>query len=195
MTIIGYWRTSASEQDGERQVRALKEAACQKIYGDQMVGSTLYGERQTPELSRCIAGLKDSDLFICEDLGKLGRSMVEILVRVNDLIERGAYLKTLDGRLDTSLMPDEIVRMIVSVMGYVAEMELKNIKSKAFEGRLIAQSRGVKFGRKRTYDESQIAKIMEKRIQGQGYGTIAKELGMSRSMVQRIVQKQNLEAA
>jgi len=53
----------------------------------------------------------------------------------------------------------------------------------------------VKFGRKKTYDEYQVAEIMEKRSQGQGYGTIARSLGMSRSMVQRIVQQEEVAAA
>ena len=193
MTIIGYWRTSTNEQDGERQIRSLNEAHCQKIFGDKITGTTAYGDR--PELSKCLEVLKDGDLFICEELSRLGRSMVEMLVRVNELIERGVYIKTLDGRLDTSLMPDEIVRLIVSVMGYAAEMELKNIKTRTAEGRAVAQSRGVKFGRKKTYDEYQVAEIMEKRSQGQGYGTIARSLGMSRSMVQRIVQHEEVVAA
>ena len=52
---------------------------------------------------------------------RLGRTMVTMLVEVNNLIERGVYIKTLDGRLDTSLMNEEIVRLIVGVMGYAAE--------------------------------------------------------------------------
>ena len=193
MTIIGYWSTSTNEQDGERQIRALKEAHCQVIYGDKIAGTSTYGDR--PELSKCLDELKNGDLFLCEELSILGRSMVEMLVRVNELIERGVYIKTLDGRLDTSLMPEEIVRLIVSVMGYAAEMELKNIKTRTAEGRAVAQSREVKFGRKKTYDEYQVAEIMEKRSQGQGYGTIARALGMSRSMVQRIVQQEEVVAA
>ena len=196
MAVIGYWRTSTGGvggQDGERQIRALKKAGASVIYGDQITGVSAYGDR--PELSKCLAELKAGDLFICEELSRLGRSMVEMLVQVNQLIERDVFLKTLDGRLDTSVMPEEIVRLIVGVLGYAAEMELKNIKTRTAEGRAVAQSRGVKFGRKKTYDEYQVAEIMEKRSQGQGYGTIARSLGMSRSMVQRIVQQEEVAAA
>jgi DNA invertase Pin-like site-specific DNA recombinase len=109
------------------------------------------------------------------------------------LIERGIFIKTLDGLLDTSLMSDEIVRLIVGVMGYTAECELKSIKTRASEGRAAAKSRGVKFGRKRSFDKYQIAEIMDKRNQGQGYGTIAKALGMERSTVQKIVEREVAE--
>ena len=58
------------------------------------------------------------------------------------------------------------------------------------EGRAVAKSRGVKFGRKKTYTEHQEAEVLKKRSEGEGYGTIARSLGMSRSMVQRIVKEQ-----
>ena len=56
--------------------------------------------------------------------------MVEMLVQVNGLIERGVAIKTLDGRLDTASMPEELVKLVVGVMGYAAEMELKSIKKR-----------------------------------------------------------------
>ena len=54
--------------------------------------------------------------------------------------------------------------------------------------REVARSRGVKFGGEKTYAEHQTAEQMKKRTAGEGYGTIARSMGMSRSMVQRIVQ-------
>ena len=69
--------------------------------------------------------------------------------------------------------------------------ELSQLKSRTAEGRAVAKSRGVKFGAKRKYDKFQIQEIMEKRSQGQGYGTIAKALGMTRGTVQSIVNREN----
>ena len=54
----------------------------------------------------------------------------------------------------------------------------------------MALSTGVKFGRKRKYDQFQVAEVMKKKSQGEGLGTIAKSLGMTRSMVQRIVRQE-----
>ena len=79
--------------------------------------------------------------------------------------------------------------LIVSVLGYAASQELDQIKSRTAEGRAVAKSRGVKFGRKKTYTEHQEAEVQKKRAAGEGYGTIARSLGMSRSMVQRIVKE------
>ena len=116
--------------------------------------------------------------------------MVTMLVEVNRLLEKGVKIRTLDGRLDTQTMNPEIVKLIVSVMGYAAEMELKNIKRRTAEGRAVAKSRGVKFGMKRKYDKHQIAEIMKKRKDGEGYGTIGRAMGMSRSTIASIVKRE-----
>ena len=120
--------------------------------------------------------------------------MVTMLVEVNKLLEKGVKIKTFDGRLDTTTMPEEIIRLIVGVMGYAAECELRNIKHRTSEGRAVAKTRGVKFGAKRKFDKYQVAEILEKRKQGQGYGTIAKSLGMNRSTVQKIVEREEVAA-
>ena len=73
------------------------------------------------ELVKCLDLLQPDDLLILKDRIRLGRTMLTILVEVNHLFERGVYIKTLDGRLDTSLMNDEIVRLIVGEMAYRAE--------------------------------------------------------------------------
>ncbi len=191
-TIFGYWRCSTDAQDQERQIRSLKDAGCEVIVGDKITGTSNYGDRK--ELSKLLDQIQEGDLLILDELNRLGRTMVTMLVEVNQLLEKGVKIRTLDGRLDTQSMNEEIVKLIVSVMGYAAEMELKNIKRRTAEGRAVALSRGVKFGMKRVYDKYQIGEIMKKREQGEGYGTIAKAMGMSRSTVQTIV-KREMQAA
>ena len=188
MALVGYWRTSTTEQDAERQIQSLLEAGCEKdlIYGDQITGTSAYGDR--PGLSECLKSLRPGDTWVIHELDRAGRSMVEMLVQINGLIERGIHIKTLDKRLDTASMPEELVKLVVGVMGYAAEMELKSLKKRTAEGRAVAKSRGVKFGRKKTYTEHQEAEVLKKRSEGEGYGTIARSLGMSRSMVQRILR-------
>ena len=71
---------------------------------------------------------------------------------------------------------------------------MEQISSRCAEGRAVAKSRGVKFGRKRSYNEFQAAKVLEEHGEGKGYSTIAKSLGMSKSMVQRIVKREKVAA-
>ena len=187
-TIYGYWRCSTDHQDQERQIRALKNAGVEVLYGDKITGTSNYGDRQ--ELSKLLEVVKENDLIILSELSRLGRTSLTMQVELDKLIKKGVNVKTLDKRLDTTSMSKEIVGLIVSIMGYCAEQELSQIKSRTSEGRAVALSRGVKFGRKKSYDQFQVAEVMKKKSEGQGLGTIAKSLGMSRSMVQRIVKEE-----
>ena len=183
-TIYGYWRCSTDQQDQERQIRSLTEAGCEKIFGDFITGTSNYGDRK--ELSELLDEIEEGCLLILDELSRLGRTMVTTLVEVNKLMEKGVKIRTLDGRLDTTTMPKEIINLIVGVMGYAAEMELKNIKRRTSEGRKVAVSRGVVMGRKKSYTDYQVEEIKTMRQAQRGYGAIAKSMGMSKSTVQRL---------
>ena len=189
MTTFFYYRCSTEGQDETRQVEAALKAGVEQgnIFGDKITGVSNYGER--PEYSKMVAMLQPDDLVITEDLTRYGRSMILMLVEINKLLEKGIQIKTLDGRLDTTTMPEEIVRLIVGVMGYAAEMELKNLKRRTDEGRAVAISRGVKMGRKQSYTHHQMEEIKNMRAGGRGYGAIAKSLGMSKTTVHRFCKK------
>ena len=187
-TIFGYWRCSTDAQDQERQIRSLKDAGVEVLRGDKITGTSDYAERK--ELSKLLDEIQEGDLLILDELSRLGRTMETMLVEVNKLIKKGVKIKTLDGKLDTSTMNKEIVKLIVGIMGYCSEQELSQIRQRTSEGREIAKSRGVKFGRKRNYTEFQVKEVLERKSLGQGLGTIGKSLGMTRSMVQRIVKNE-----
>ena len=186
--IYGYWRCSTDAQDQERQIRSLKDSGVEILRGDKITGTSDYGDRK--ELAKLLEEIQEGDLLILDELSRLGRTMVTMLVEVNKLLDKGVKIRTLDGRLDTTTMNKEIINLIVGVMGYSAEMELTNIRRRTAEGRSVAMSRGVKFGRKRVYDKFQIQEIMRKKSEGDGLGTIARSMGMSRSTVQTIVNRE-----
>ena len=192
MTDYFYFRCSTDLQDATRQKEAaLRNGILEKnIYGDYITGVSNYGDR--PEYQKLVSKLQPNDCVWAEDLTRFGRSMVQMLVEINNLIEQKIHIKTLDGRLSTKDMNEEVVRLIVGVMGYAAEMELKNIKRRTAEGRAVAMNRGVKFGKKRKYDKHQIAEIMKKRELGEGYGTIGRSMGMSRATVASIVKREKV---
>lgn len=192
MTVFGYWRCSTTHQDGERQVLALKAAGADVIFGDNITGVSTFGER--PELSKCLDELKSGDTLLIAELSRLSRTFLGMVNELSKLIERNIAVKTLDRRLDTTSMPKEITMLIVSILGYSASQELEQIKTRTAEGRAVAKNRGVKFGMKRKYNPHQIAEIMKKRAEGEGYGTIGRSLGMSRSTVASIVKREGAVA-
>ena len=188
MTVFGYWRCSPDQQDQERQVLALQASGATALYGDHITGTSSFGDR--PELTKCLEQLQSGDVLLISELSRLSRTFLGMVNEVSKLIERGINIKTLDKRLDTTAMPKEITMLIVSILGYAASQELEQIKVRTAEGRAVARSRGVKFGMKRKYNQHQIAEIMRKREQGEGYGTIGRALGMSRATIQTIVKRE-----
>ena len=188
MTLYGLWRCSTDLQDQERQVLALQKAGAEKIYGDKITGTSDFNSR--PELIKCLDELEEGSTLLISELSRLSRSFLGMVNEVSKLIERGIHIKTLDKRLDTTAMPKEITMLIVSILGYAASQELEQIKSRTAEGREVAKNRGVKFGRKRSYDKHQVQEILNKRNEGQGYGTIARAMGMSRATIQSIVKRE-----
>ena len=186
LTTYFYYRCSTEFQDETRQIEAALKSGVSEdcIYGDKITGVSNYGDR--PEYSKMVALLQPTDCVYTEDLTRYGRSMVEMLVEINKLIENDINVITEDGRLNTLNMPKEIVKLIVGVMGYASECELLNLKRRTAMGRAVAISRGVKMGRKKSTTHHQLAEIKEMRKMQRGYGSIAKSLGLSKSTVQRL---------
>ena len=186
--IYGYWRCSTDKQDQERQIRALKDAGCEVIVGDFITGTSNYGDRE--ELSKLLDELQEGSLLILSELSRLGRTSLLMQIELDKLLKKGVNVKTLDKRLDTTTMSKEIVGLIVSILGYAAEQELQQIKSRTAEGRAVALSRGVKFGAKRKYTKEQAALVCEMRAEGRSWQTIAKSMNFTIGKCRRIVELQ-----
>lgn len=184
MARIGYARCSTNDQDATRQVQALEAAGCSPVHLEHASGKTL--DREV--LQRVLAELQPGDTLVIHELDRLGRSMIQMLQCVELLLERGIGLVTLDGKLNTETMDPSIVKLVVGILGYGAEMERNSIVKRTGEGREVAKANGVKFGRKRTWDEGLANTVQELREQGLGYGTIGTKLGITTSKVRRILE-------
>ena len=185
-------KLGSSEEGDKPEVSETKEKSepsnATEIYGDHVGGTSNFGDR--PELTKCLEVMESGDLLLISELSRLSRSFLGMVNEVSKLLERNIHIKTLDKRLDTTAMPKEITMLIVSILGYAASQELQAIKSRCAEGRAVAVKNGVKFGAKRKFDKFQIQEIMKKREEGQGYGRIGKALGISRSTIQKIVERE-----
>ena len=95
--------------------------------------------------------MKSGDDLLISELSRLHRSFFSMVNEVSNLLERGIHIKTLDGRLDTTVMPREIPMLLVSILGYAASQEHAQITSTFAEGSQVAMNRGVKVGSKRKY--------------------------------------------
>ena len=181
---VGYARISTTEQSLERQTQPLVAAGCEKVYTETPSAKSF----DRPVLQQLLTDLQPGDVLVVHELDRLGRSMLQMLQCVENLLTRDIGLITLDGRLNTEATDPMIVKLIVGILGYAAEVERNTILKRTREGRELARANGVRFGRKRTWTPALASTVQLMHNNGLGYGTIAKALNISTSKVQRIMR-------
>lgn len=180
MTKIGYARVSTLDQDYDGQVERLKAEGCTVIRKEKISGASRDGR---DELASILDFLRPDDELIVTRLDRLGRSTRDVLNIVHDCDQRGASLTVLEPHVSTK---GDVGRIVLTVLGMVAEMERGFIKARQRDGIAKAKAEGVYKGGTRRIDA---AKVRELNAAGNGPTAIAKALGVSRMQVYRILQE------
>ena len=186
MAVVGYARCSTAQQDSAAQLEALAAAG---VPSELTFSETISGVaplEQRTELVAAIAACQAGDVLVLAKLDRLGRSMVECVTRVSDLLDRGVHVRTLDGRVDT-LPLGSMAKLVVGILAATAELERDFILSRTAEGRQRAMAAGVPFGPKRKWTDDEAELVRELRSQGRSYGQISKSTGKTVSTVRRIL--------
>ena len=182
MTLIGYARVSSASQDLDIQIGKLTNAGCEVIRSETVSGASRDGRG---ELETVLEFLRRGDELVVHRLDRLGRSTRDVLNLVHELDARGASLRILEPDITTM---GDMGRMVITVLGMVADMELKFIKDRQRAGIEAAKTKGIYKGRKKVVDETEIHERIES---GQTKAHIAREMGVSRMTVYRALQKNN----
>jgi DNA invertase Pin-like site-specific DNA recombinase len=143
--LIGYARVSTQEQNLDLQRDALESASCERIYSDQVSGST---ERRQ-ELETALDVLREGDTLVVWRLDRLGRSLKHLIELVGELEERGIGFKSLQESIDTTSSSG---RLVFHVFGALAEFERNLIRERTRAGLDAARARGRKGGRPKKLD-------------------------------------------
>ena len=87
MSRIGYARVSTTEgrQVLDRQLDALREAGCERIFEDHASGAAA----ERANLGACLDYLREGDVLVVLDLDRLGRRAGELIALVDELDQRG----------------------------------------------------------------------------------------------------------
>lgn len=140
---LGYARVSTADQSLGLQISALKAAGCAKIYKDHGVSGSVASR---PAFDALLADIREGDTLVIWRLDRMGRSLKH-LIEINDLLsERGAYLDSLNDKIDTSSPTGEFV---FHVLGAVAQLERRMISERTLAGLAEAAKRGRYPGRPR----------------------------------------------
>jgi DNA invertase Pin-like site-specific DNA recombinase len=179
MSFIGYARVSTTDQDTTTQVDRLKAAGCQVIRKVKVSGKSREGQS---ELETVLEFIRPGDALVVTKLDRLGRSTRDVLNLVHELDQRGASLKVLEPAVSTD---GPMGKMVLTVLGMVAEMELGFIKERQRVGIEAAKSKGIYTGRKITLDH---AKIRALHADGTGPSDIARQVGCSRGASYKVLR-------
>lgn len=84
-----YARVSTEDQNDDMQLTALKRTGCKVTFTDRLSGAT--GVKR-PSLLRCLKKLEPGDTLMVWKLGRLGRSLRDLITMLDDVKQRGAGL-------------------------------------------------------------------------------------------------------
>jgi DNA invertase Pin-like site-specific DNA recombinase len=131
--------------------------------------------------------LEAGDVLIVTRLDRLARSTRDLLNILDVLAKRGAGFKSLaDAWADTTTPHG---RLIITVLGGLAEFERELIRARTGDGRVRARKRGVIFGRKPKLNRYQRAEVVSRLAAGETQADVARTYAVDRSMISRMQGK------
>jgi DNA invertase Pin-like site-specific DNA recombinase len=180
MKKLGYARVSTAGQTLEIQVEQLKSAGCDRVVAETASGA----KTDRPRLKALMASLKPGDVLVVTRLDRLARSTTDLLNLMKDLSDRQASFLSLADRWADTTTPTG--RLILTVLGGLAEFERELIKARTAEGRARAKARGVRLGRKPKLTAHQIEEIKKRKLAGESVRELGRSYNVSPNTISRV---------
>ena len=159
--IYGYARVSTDGQSVDAQVKALRAAGAEKVFRETASGA----RADRAQLRRAIDQLESGDVLMVTRLDRLARSTRDLLNTLAQITERNAGFKSLaDAWADTTTSHG---RLMLTVLGGLAEFERDLIRARTTEGRERAKANGVKMGRPPKLTPHQKKEAIKRRDHGE----------------------------
>ncbi|MFB7707860.1 recombinase family protein [Streptomyces sp. NPDC056105] len=179
--LIGYARVSTKGQNLDRQIAALTDCGCAKIFSDKKSGKN--AERE--ELWKALDYARPGDTLVVPSLDRLGRSIQDLIAIVAGLRKRGIGFRSLHESLDTTTPGG---RLVFHVFAALAEFIRELIVQGTHEGLVAARARGERLGRPPAMTVEQVRHARAMLADPEASVTsIAKLLGVSRTTIYKYV--------
>jgi DNA invertase Pin-like site-specific DNA recombinase len=180
MTTYGYARVSTRDQDLAAQDAELRAAGCAKVFKEKVSGA----KTDRPELAKAIGRLESGDVLIVTRLDRLARSTRDLLNVLAEIGNRGAGFKSLKDTWADTTTPHG--RLMLTVLGGLAEFERELIRARTGEGRKRAKDRGVKFGRPRKMTPHQRQEALQRLAAGETMADVARTYAVDATTIGRM---------
>jgi len=180
MAKYGYARVSTDGQSLDAQLTQLRKAGCTKIFREKISGA----RADRTQLSRLLKTIAAGDVLIVTRLDRLARSTRDLLNVLATITERKAGFRSLGDSWADTTSPHG--RLMLTVLGGLAEFERELIRVRTGEGRARAKARGVRLGRKPKLTQHQQQEALARREAGEVLTDIARSYNVSHSTISRL---------
>jgi DNA invertase Pin-like site-specific DNA recombinase len=180
MTVYGYARVSTDGQTLAVQDAQLRAAGVAKTYSEKISGAV----SDRPALAKLLARLEEGDVLVVTRLDRLARSTRDLLNILDTIAKAGAGFKSLADTWADTTTPHG--RLMLTVLGGLAEFERELIRARTGEGRKRAQARGVRFGRPPKLNQHQRREAIERLRNGETQADIARTYGVDATTIGRL---------
>jgi DNA invertase Pin-like site-specific DNA recombinase len=160
--LIGYARVSTYGQTLDSQLELLRAAGCssRNIYREKVTGAR--ADRR--ELNRMLGKLAPGDVVTVTRIDRLARSTFDLFGIVKRIADAKAQFRSLaEPWADTGTSTG---RLMLAVLGGLADVERDLIRTRTAEGRSRAKARGKHMGRPPSLTPAQQKEATRRRAQG-----------------------------
>jgi DNA invertase Pin-like site-specific DNA recombinase len=180
MAIVGYARVSTTGQDLAGQIADLAAAGCAKVYREKASGA----KTDRAELAKLLRKLEAGDVLIVTRLDRLARSTRDLLNVLDAVAKQGAGFRSIKDTWADTTTPHG--RLMLTVLGGLAEFERELIRARTGEGRKRAQDRGVRFGRPRKLTVHQHQEALARLAAGETQADVARTYAVDPTTIGRL---------
>lgn len=186
MATFGYGRVSTKEQTTENQRREIDAAgyAVDYWYADDGVSGKVSAS-QRPQFARMLSQIRDGETLVVTKLDRLGRDAQDVGATIKMLAARRIEVIVLQlGKLD---LTSAAGKLMLQMLAAVAELERDLLVERTQSGLARAKAEGKTLGRPTRTTPEQRAAIAKRHKAGESISALAREHGLSRASVMRIV--------
>ena len=180
MTTYGYARVSTNGQDLTSQEHELLAAGCSKVFKEKVSGA----KTDRVELAKVIRRLEPGDVLVVTRLDRLARSTRDLLNVLATVAEREAGFRSLKDAWADTTTPHG--RLMLTVLGGLAEFERELIRARTGEGRKRAKASGVKFGRPAALTPQERQEALQRLANGNAQADVARTFNVSQATISRL---------